>query len=236
MIETSQQGRFQRFLRYAAIAAAFGLLGYFGGNLRLNYLEQNTRLQESQRESLHERYDRLEYRNNILQVELDIERAANRILQDEIREALDRKATIRRELAFYQRVMAPELAAEGVSIDSFQISPISSERGFYFRLVLLQLDRIEQLMTGTVELTIRGHQGTRRHELNLLELAGIEATASRFSMNYFALIEGSFLLPPGFVPDTVQIRVRARGGRETERYYPWDDLTLEEAIHASFES
>ncbi|RUO30156.1 DUF6776 family protein [Aliidiomarina sanyensis] len=236
MTATPEQGRFYQFLRYAGVAVVFVILGFFGGNARLNYLEQSTRLQENQRQTLHQRVDRLEYRNNILQVELDVERAANRALQNEIREALDENASIRRELAFYQRVMAPELDADGVTIDSFHISPISADRGFYFRLILLQLERIEQLMTGTIVVTVRGHQGNQRRDLNLLELAGLEGDANRFAMNYFALTEGSFVLPEGFVPDTVQVQVRARGGRQTERYFPWDDLISESLLPESPES
>ncbi|TRW48161.1 hypothetical protein FM042_10930 [Aliidiomarina halalkaliphila] len=227
--------RLYQFIRYAAIAAVFALLGYFGGNARLHHLEQNTRLQESQRSSLHQRVERLEYRNNILQVELDVERAATRALQQELREAIDQNAQIRRDLVFYQRVMAPELDADGVSIDSFQISRLSNEERYYFRLILLQLERIEQLMTGSMRVVVRGQRDGQRQDLSILELAGYD-TEHSFSMSYFTLTEGSFSFPEGFTPDTVHVHVRVRGGRQTERYFPWSDLLEASDLEHSPES
>ncbi|WP_194757060.1 DUF6776 family protein [Aliidiomarina indica] len=223
MSEQPDSPRLYQFIRYAAIAVVFALLGYFAGNARLHHLEQSTRLQETQRASLHQRVERLEYRNNILQVELDVERAATRALQQELRGAIDENAQIRRDLAFYQRVMAPELDADGVSIDSFQVSQLGNDGRYYFRVILLQLERIEQLMSGNIRITVRGQYNGERQEWSILELAGYDAEHP-FAMNYFTLTEGSFTFPDGFTPDTVHVHVRVRGGRQTERYFPWSDL------------
>ncbi len=214
----------KRLLLYVALAALFVVAGYLVGNMRLIHLEQQTLLLENQRASLHQRVDRLEYRINILQVELDVERAATQSLQDELRDTQDDNATIRRELAFYQRVMAPELEADGITIDSMTVTSLPGENSYYFRLILLQMERIEQLAQGSITLTLRGFEQDERKEYNLLALAGIDEGATQFVMSYFSLTEGSFNLPAGFSPDTLHVRVRSRQGRQTERNYRWRQL------------
>ena len=62
--------------------------------------------------------EQLEYQVNILRVERDVDRVAIANLQRDLRDAHDQSAEIRHELAFFQRVMAPEMGGDGVAIDS----------------------------------------------------------------------------------------------------------------------
>ncbi|RTE85634.1 MULTISPECIES: DUF6776 family protein [Gammaproteobacteria] len=206
------------------IAAIF--IGYYGGHKRIDWQTQRVAWLESQTETLYERLDRLEYENNILQVELDVERAATRSLQDDLRDSIEDKAVIARELTFYQRVMAPELDANGVAIDSFVISEATSSGNFYFRLILLQLERAQQLVTGSFSVQLTGQENNETKTYNLLELAGIEE--GDFAMNYFALSEGTFRLPENFVPNTVTVRVQRRRGSAIDQIYQWQELLAED--------
>ena len=228
--------RSQQILLSLAIAALLLVVGYLVGNTRLIHLEQQTVLLENQRESLHERTSRLEYQVNILQVELDIERAATQSLQNELRQAQDENATIRRELAFYQRVVAPDLTADGITIDSMVVSELLASNSYYFRLILLQMERIEQFAQGSIVLTLRGFEGDQRKEYNVFELAGIDESEARFVMNYFSLTEGNFALPDGFIPETLHVQVRSQQGRQTERSYQWRQLFANETLEAPAET
>lgn len=220
----ASQEQLRLLVIFICLAVAFSAAGYLVGNMRLIHVEQENRLFAQQRDSLHERLQRLEYRNNILQVELDVERAASRGLQQELRVHQDEIASIRRELAFYQRVMAPELNADGIAIDSLTITALASDNSYYFRLILLQMERIEQLAQGSLRITLRGFKANERQEYSMLALAGIDDGATSFVMNYFSLTEGSVTLPEGFIPETVTVHVRSRQGRQTERTYQWQEL------------
>jgi hypothetical protein len=201
--ETRKQSETRRLvLLFIGIVIAFSVVGYLVGNIRLIYLEQEARLFAQQRDSLHQRMQQQEYRSNILQVELDVERAATQALQQELRLTQDENATIRRELMFYQRVMAPELDADGISIDSMTVNTLPGSNSFYFRLILLQQERIQQLAQGSLRLTLRGLRDGERQEYSLLTLAGIDEGSTQFVMSYFSLTEGSFTLPENFVPET----------------------------------
>ena len=227
--ETLEQSETRRLvLLFIGIAIAFSVAGYLVGNIRLIYLEQEARLFAQQRDSLHQRMQQQEYRSNILQVELDVERAATQALQQELRLTQDENANIRRELTFYQRVMAPELNADGISIDSMTVNALPGTNSFYFRLILLQQERIQQLAQGSLRLTLRGLQDGERQEYSLLTLAGIDEGSTQFVMSYFSLTEGSFTLPESFVPETLHVNVRSRQGRQTERTFQWQQLITAE--------
>ena len=227
--ETREQSETRRLvLLFIGIAIAFSVAGYLVGNIRLIYLEQEARLFAQQRDSLHQRMQQQEYRSNILQVELDVERAATQALQQELRLTQDENANIRRELTFYQRVMAPELNADGISIDSMTVNALPGTNSFYFRLILLQQERIQQLAQGSLRLTLRGLQDGERQEYSLLTLAGIDEGSTQFVMSYFSLTEGSFTLPENFVPETLHVNVRSRQGRQTERTFQWQQLITAE--------
>lgn len=204
------------------------LIGYGVGTGRGIYLEQNYRLLSQQKTDFQRQLYQLEYRNNILAVELDVERAANRSLQQELRLAQDSMVQTRRELAFYQRVVSPELDAEGMTIDSVLVRQLPGTDSFYFRVILLHTVRTQELVRGRLEVFVRGHVDGERRELNLAQLAAAEAGEERehlsFAMNYFSLQEGTWTFPVEFAPESLLVRVTANSGQQTERIYTWSEL------------
>lgn len=207
----------------ALVAALF--LGYFGGNARVHWQTDKVSWLEQQASNLHQRVNQLEYQNNILQVELDVERTASRTLQSELRGVIEDKANITRELAFYQRVMAPELDTRGVAVDSFVVMASASPNTYYFRLILLQLERAQQLVRGEFSVTLKGQQNGERTEVDLLTLAELGEKANGFTMNYYTLSEGTFKLPELFVPQSVMVKVKVgNNNRQLERTYQWQEL------------
>lgn len=210
-----------------AVALAFVgalFLGYYGGNARVHWQNDRVEWLEQQHSNLYQRVDQLEYKNNILQVELDVERSASRSLQNELRGVLEDKSNITRELAFYQRVMAPEHDANGVAVDSFVVAAATSLNTYYFRLILLQLERAQQLVRGQFAITLKGQQNGERVELDVLEMAELGDKANEFTMNYYTLSEGTFRLPELFVPQSVMVKVKVGNSRQLERVYQWQDL------------
>lgn len=200
------------------------VLGFMLGNTRGLYLEQQTRLLDNQKTNLQQTIYQLEYRNNILAVELDVERAANRSLLQELRTTQDEINQTRRELAFYQRVLAPELDAEGITIDSVLVRSIPATESYYFRVILLHTERLQQLVRGRMEVFVRGQQDGQRTEYNVLELSGAESSSVEFAMSYFSLQEATWTFPANFNPESFVVRVRSSTGQQTERQFPWAEL------------
>lgn len=198
--------------------------GYEIGNARLTFLERDREYQTGRIERLQQAIEQMEYQNNILRVERDVDRVAIERLQQDLRQSHEEMAQVRRELAFYQRVMAPELDADGVIIDSLVITPAGPEL-YHFQLVLVQVERSQQqLIQGTYRLLLRGRRDGAAVEYNVLQLAGLSEDHGEFAMNYFTRTDGSFLLPDDFIPEMIQVQVRTRPGRETQRQYVWKEL------------
>ena len=217
-------GKLKFTLTVVVLALLCVWAGYEVGNARLGWLEAQHKQHSQRIERLQQTIDNLEYQNNILKVERDVDRVAIERLQRDLRTSHDETSRIRRELAFYQRVMAPELDAEGVTVDSFDIIPGGANL-YHFRTVLVQVERAQQGLTqGRVSATLRGRYDDESAEYDLFELAGLADEQREFAMNYFTRIDGSFQLPVGFSAEQVVLEVRTRNGRETERQFLWGEL------------
>lgn len=225
-------GRFRFTLILVVMVAICIWIGYSVGNLRLNWLEKEYQRSDDRITRLQERIEQLEYRNNILSVELDVERAASKRLQQDLRNALDDYAEIREDLAFYQRVMAPELEADGVTIDSLSVRP-TGPGIYHFTLTLVQIERAQQqLAQGRVELELHGRYENETQVHDLFELARLDDERREFAMNYFTRLDGSFQIPADFIPQTLVVRVKSRRGGETEEVFLWGELlgTVDESM------
>lgn len=211
-------------------------LGYGLGNWRLAYLEQATEQQEQQLDDLYQQVEQLEYQQHIVRVELEIEKAANSSLQQEMAMAQDENFALRRELTFYQKIMAPELEAEGVIIESMELRPNIAENHFHFRLALVQLERQRQLVGGEVRLILRGRLNDEPKQYDLFELANMPSADRKFNMRYFSVLAGDFMVPDGLVPERIDVQVQlTEGGRRMlDRSFYWSRM-LEPQIDSQFE-
>lgn len=212
------------------VIAAIGIaawVGYEIGHARLAFLDQERERLTERVERLQELNEQLEYQVNILRVERDVDRVAISNLQRNLRDAHDKGAEIRRELAFFQRVMTAELDGDGVTIDSLALWQADDEM-YYVRLILLQLDRAEpNLTTGSYSITLHGYEDEAAVQYDVLELAGVEHEDGQraFAMNYFSRFDGTLVLPEGFVPEFIEVQVRVRGGSQTTQQFTWTELT-----------
>lgn len=178
-----------------------------------------------QNEKLYQKIHDLEYQENILKVELDVEKRANRIIQRELTLALDEKAMTTRELTFYQRVMGADLATEGVAIDSLLVNSFVSQTGlYYFRLILVQLERSQPHIRGQLSIQIQGEQEGELVELDLVDIATSRTELNQFSMNFYQLFEGTFEIPSSFIPKGIAVQVSPQQGQSLERVYLWNEL------------
>jgi hypothetical protein len=142
---------------------------------------------------------------NILGVELEVQRLASQKAQTTIEEGMLEQAKLREELAFYQKVMAPELKQDGFVIEAFNVAKALSDNTYTFDLVLMQQDRIKTNIKGNVDDTLRGSQSGQVKELRLLDLMPQGSKPLVFSFKYFQVIEGQFELPADFQAETIQV-------------------------------
>lgn len=232
--DLAQLHRGLQALVLAVVLFIGGLLGYLGGNWHVLVLQDRVSQLEQQINQLYERSEQFDYQQHIAQVELGIERAATTSLQQELLAAQDENFALRRELTFYQKIMSPETEASGVVIDSLELQPSRQTNSYHFRLALVQTERQRNLISGTVSMRLRGRQDGEPAELDLQSLAAIETKDRQFSMRYFTVQAGTFILPEGFVADRidVEVSIRGAGNQPLARSFFWDQLLSPAATEA----
>lgn len=144
-------------------------------------------------------------RLNILGVELEVERMASQESQGKVVDSMQQFAELKKELSFYQKVMAPELEEDGFTIDSLNIGATNSANFYRLSLVLMQQDKLKKHVKGSVGIKLKGSLNGKPHELDLVSMMTEGQNSIKFSFKYFEVIEGEFTLPKGFTPEQLLV-------------------------------
>ena len=147
---------------------------------------------------------------------------ANQSLQATLRANEEEIASLRNDIGFYQRLMAGKAGRKGLSIQSLGLSQIAGARGFNLHATLTQNLRKGELTVGSAEVHIEGMQGGDLLSLDWNQLPDHEpADTLVFSFKYFQQLSGSFLLPEGFMPNRIKLKVSSRQGDDSTLELPW---------------
>ncbi|WP_417680647.1 DUF6776 family protein [Pseudidiomarina aquimaris] len=218
----------QKYIFFVLFGLAGVAIGYLLGAGQNWYLLQRVADLEERQATLYEQAETADYQKHMAEVELGIEQAASQQLQQELAAAQDEALALKRELSFYQKIMAPELTAEGVVVDDFELKRLSEEGHYQFRFAVLQTERQRGFVKGTIEATLEGRgEANQPMVFDLYELAGLSPDEQSFTMRYFKAQTGSFKLPTDFAAEQVRLRVVLEDGspRELERLFLWSELT-----------
>ncbi|MDN3653481.1 hypothetical protein QWY77_12080 [Thalassotalea ponticola] len=159
---------------------------------------------------------------NTLLLELEIERLANQKAQNALRLVEDEHFSLRKELAFYEKIMAPEKTANGVIIDDVEITPTASANHYRFRVVLVQQQQSKRYAKGYIALKLKGSKNQRPASIDITNLSTLDKEALSFSFQYFQVIEGAFTLPDDFIPESVDVSAILPKGR-WQKYHRLDE-------------
>lgn len=143
---------------------------------------------------------------NILGVELEVAKLAQNKAFADLEQGIQRETELKTKVAFYQQVMSPELATEGVVIDGFNVQPALSANSFRFELVLIQQNKMKNTLQGNLSIEILGSENNqaKTYQLDSL-LVNAQPNKLKFGFKYFQVIEGEFVLPQGFAAEQVSV-------------------------------
>ena len=151
-----------------------------------------------------------------------VSRTAAESLQQTLREREEEVASLRADLAFYQRLVGGSAPRQGLTVHEFELRPIADSGGYAFDLTLLQNLKQGAVTKGKATLSVEGVRNGKLSTLGWAELRQDPgATTIPFAFKYFQRLDGSFVLPPGFAPNRVRIVVKSDGGEATERAIEW---------------
>ncbi len=128
------------------------------------------------------------------------------------------------DIAFYRGIVSPDDTA-GLRIQNFSLSRAMGPRTFNMQLVLAQAFRSDRQVTGHVELSIEGVRQGEPVRLGLGELLADDPPPSRlnFSFRYFQDLKADLVLPRGFAPQRVIVRITPKGksAKTVEESFDW---------------
>lgn len=169
------------------------------------------------------RNDRLTQEVSTLRRSDQISREANRDLERTLAERDEEIAGLRADIAFYERFVGATGQRRGLSVHDLEMR-LQSGDVWHFTATLTQ--NLNRGAANTGRLTL-GIEGTRNDRLEKLAWSGLRklnnAPGLEYSFKYFQQVEGEVMLPEGFKPLRVTVRLVPAGGSAVEQSFPWPE-------------
>jgi len=203
--------------------------GYRIGNFYHGYQTTTLAQQKIRLDSLYNKHVEQSSRINTLEVELEVEHMANGRSQALLKTMEQQHYQVKKELAFYEKIMAPEKTADGLVIDRVSIYPTGSPHHFRFQIVLVQQLLRKRFVKGYVALTFGGSLDNKPNQLKLSAISSLTQKDLSFSFQYFQIIEGEFTLPENFLPEkidlsTILTKNKWQKHQRIDETFMWSDL------------
>lgn len=148
-------------------------------------------------------------------------------IQDEIIRLQNEIYDLKGELEFYNVIMNAAKTSKGLNIQGLLINHSSSENNYIFKLVLTHVSKEDKPVEGKAEMIIYGTLNGTASELNIADISQFTANQLDYKFKNFKRITGNFMLPDGFVPDSVQVKLYPKGEKLTniDKVFIWADAT-----------
>jgi hypothetical protein len=147
-------------------------------------------------------------------------------LKKSLTEAQNEVLELKKELAFYKSIVAPEQGKPTIVIQTIQLE--KDIAGDYdYKIMVSQQGKNDRFARGTVEVSI---EGTKQGAKQVLALDSVSDDASKpmnFGFKYFQNFTGKLKLPDGFKAESMRIKLnpKAKTLDPVDETFPWDDLT-----------
>lgn len=137
----------------------------------------------------------------------------------------EKNSDLKEELVFYQRLLTSPNLENPVEVSNFTLN---NDNGLYpYKLVLTQLTRALKLAEGTIEIQLIGEIRGKTKRLKMKEITKNAINSLRYQLLYFQRIENKLMLPKGFKPRIVIIRLLPKDQEyANEVRFKWENLSL----------
>ncbi|WP_045726688.1 DUF6776 family protein [Xanthomonas sp. GPE 39] len=149
-----------------------------------------------------------------------ISRAANNEVQSSLAEREEEIASLRADVAFYERLVGATSQRKGLSVHSAEFS---AEVGgtWHYNVVLTQNLNRGAISQGQMLLTVEGVRAGKLASVGWDELHQKTGMPGQdYSFRYFQQLDGSVILPKGFTPQRVRVWLSG-GGAPVNQTFDW---------------
>jgi hypothetical protein len=147
-------------------------------------------------------------------------------LKKTLTEAQNEVLELKKELAFYKSIVAPEQGKPSIVIQTIQLK--KDVAGDYdYKIMVSQQGRNDQFARGTIEVSIEGTNQGVKQALALSDVSDDASKSMNFGLKYFQNFTGKLKLPESFVAESMRVKLKPRSKtlESVDEKFPWDDLT-----------
>ena len=179
---------------------------------------------EAQLDEAREKNDEARRKIALLETGRKIDEEAYSQVEQRLVELQNEILTQREDLAFYRGIVADQEAE--LRIQDLELVAGGDAASFSLRLVLAQAMRASRRISGSVELLVVGVRDGEPMSLGLTDLGVVaeqRKSLTDFSFRYFQNLEADFVLPEGFSPERVIVKLVPKGQRakSIEKTFDW---------------
>jgi hypothetical protein len=220
----------RRALSVTIVVAGLGIAWYIYdlGQQRAGFDRQkaNERYAELQAEfiDIQKENRRLRDRVALLETNNKVDSEAYRRVESQLSQLQEKILDQQEELGFYEGIVGPSQSA-GLRVQDFELAQGIDSSAYRVHLVLAQALRNDRRVSGYVELMVKGVADGEMRTLNLRDLAADGHKNGRldFSFRYFQNLQANLVLPDGFAPSLVIVKLTPSGKKAeiVEKTYEW---------------
>ena len=147
-------------------------------------------------------------------------------LKKTLTEAQNQVLELKKELAFYKSIVAPEQSKPSIVVQTIQLKKEPS--GDYdYKIMISQQGRNDRFARGTVDVSIEGNNQGADQVLALGDVSDDVKKPMKFGMKYFQNFTGKLSLPQGFTAESMRVKLKPSSKTldSVDEVFPWDDLT-----------
>jgi hypothetical protein len=170
------------------------------------------------------RVDQLEQQVATLTRSDQISRQANSELQGTLAERDEEIASLRADIAFYERFVGATGQRRGLSVHELKLVPQRDPQLWHVVATLTQNMNRGAVSRGRLQLAVEASEAGRMHKLDWAELRQQkDAPGLDYSFKYFQQVEGDIVLPAGVKPVRAIARLLPESGAAVEQSFTWGD-------------
>jgi hypothetical protein len=150
-----------------------------------------------------------------------ISREANRDLQSTLAERDEEIASLRADVAFYERFVGATGQRHGLAVHDLKLQAQDAQVWKFTATLTQNLNR-GAVNSGRLTVAVEGSVGGRMQKADWATLRQqADAAGLPYSFKYFQQVEGDLLLPAGMKPVRVVVRLQPASGAAVEQSFTW---------------
>lgn len=220
-VSSRQASLFQPILIFVVIggivAAMYWWYGYRSAPKDQPLTRHQVEALQQQIETLTEERNRLSAVANAAELEINVERATQKQLAEQVRNLTEENIRLKEDLAFFERLL-PSNANRGISIRRLRAELIAPNQ-IRYRLLIMQGGKNPPSFVGELQLAVILKADEGKPSAMIVFPEENTAERQRFSLNFrqYQRVEGVLTLPEGAEVSAVQARVLEKGVIRTQQ-------------------